>query len=95
MLPRALLLGFLALIAVGAGVQLWTSSGDDDSGDEPAGHQLPTGTVEALGVAVRFPVVDLGRVPLDTPAGGRWLLRNNGPAPVTIGTPAIEVLDGC
>lgn len=93
--PRALLVGFLAFIAIGVGVQLWASAGDQGAGNESPGPQLPTGAVEALGVAVEFPVVDLGRVPLNTPAAGRWLLRNTGPTPIAIGRPAIEVLDGC
>lgn len=93
--PRALLVGFLAFVAIGAGVQLWASAGDQGASNESQDHQLPSGTVEALGVAVEFPVVDLGRVPLNTPAAGQWLLRNNGPAPIAIGRPAIEVLDGC
>ncbi len=58
-------------------------------------NQLPAGPVRVLTVEVLQPVFDLGRVPLNTPVRGEWLLRNTGATAVSVGRLSIEVLEGC
>lgn len=97
-LPRAVVLGVLVLASFGAGVQFFSSAGNSD-GDGDANRSpdppLPAAGVQALNVEVAQPIVDLGRVALNTPAGGQWLLRNTGSGPISLGRPSIEVLEGC
>lgn len=97
-LPRVIVISVLALVAFGAGIQFWSSAGDsidDTDGSWTPEHPLPEGRVEQLSVEVAQPVVDLGRVALNTPAEGQWRLRNTGPGPISLGRPSIEVLEGC
>jgi len=97
-LPRVVVLGVLVLAAVGAGVQFFGSAGNSD-GDADANwtpdQALPAAGVQDLRVEVAQPVVDLGRVALNTPAEGQWLLRNTGTGSISVGRPSIEVLEGC
>lgn len=97
-LPRVVVMGVLVLVAFGAGVRFWASPEDsvrEAEGNGTPEHPLPAGGVQQLSVEVAQPVVDLGRVALNTPAEGLWLLRNTGTSPVSVGRPSIEVLEGC
>lgn len=97
-LPRVVVAGVLALAAFGAGMQFFSSAGNSD-GDADASwtpeQALPAAGVQDLGVEVAQPVVDLGRVALNTAAEGQWLLRNTGTGSLSVGRPSIEVLEGC
>ncbi|MCO5200227.1 MAG: hypothetical protein M9925_00770 [Chloroflexi bacterium] len=97
-LPRAVVLGVLVLAAFGAGVQFFSSARNSD-GDADAAwtldQPLPGAGVQDLSVEIAQPVVDLGRVALNTPAEGQWVLRNTGSGPISLGRPSIEVLEGC
>jgi hypothetical protein len=89
-----------AIIALTALVACSSSSG----GDTPAGGKasassgqaaLPAGPVKLAGVEVLEPVADAGRVPLNTPVEQTWRLKNMGTTTVKVGTPTIQVLEGC
>jgi hypothetical protein len=56
---------------------------------------LPSGPVKLAGVEVLEPVADAGRVPLNTPVEQTWQLKNTGTTTVKVGTPTIQVLEGC
>jgi hypothetical protein len=97
-LPRAVVFGVLVLAAFGAGVRFVGSAGNssgDADGNWTPDQTLPAAGVQELRVEVAQPVVDLGRVALNTPAEGQWLLRNTGTGPISVGRPSIEVLEGC
>lgn len=49
----------------------------------------------AAGISVDEPWADLGRVRLDTPVSQKYILRNTGANPVSLGKATIEVLEGC
>lgn len=65
------------------------------AGPPSATPVLPSQPLQLLGVEVARPVVDLGKVPLNTGVKGVWVMRNTGASPVSVGRPGIEVLEGC
>lgn len=102
-LPIAAALALLVLVV--SGVALFLLAGGGDAGRKAAhvptatraapNVSLPAGSVTVAGVEAVQPVADLGRVALNTPVRREWRLRNVGDTTVTLGRPAIEVLDGC
>lgn len=89
------LLAIVALLAVVAGgivaVALFGSS-DQPSPIPAIASQQP---LRLAGIEAPQPVIDLGRVPLDTPVQPAFLLRNVGADRAYFGRPTIEVLEGC
>jgi hypothetical protein len=63
----------------------------------PAPTAPPVGGVGASGgLVARISSVDLGRVPFDVPAEGRFELLNTGTRPVKLtGAPQVTMLEGC
>jgi hypothetical protein len=73
------------------------AGGPEQPGQQTARTVLPPGaeTAHAGGIHVERAAVDQGRVPLDTPVGQTFRLRNVGGEPVTLGKARVEVLEGC
>lgn len=72
---------------------LWQTS-SEAADDRFAAERAPGGTTVA-GIEVAEPWGDKGQIPLETGVEHRFLIRNVSPNPVTLGTPSIEVLEGC
>ena len=47
------------------------------------------------GLEVLAPWADHGEVPLDTPVGHEWLLRNSSTEALSLASARIEILEGC
>ena len=100
-ISAAIGLAALGLVGCGPASDGGVVSPSDPSSTKPptaekaTKNQLPAGPLQVLTVEVLEPVVDLGRVPLNTPVRGEWLLLNTGATPVSVGRLSIEVLEGC
>lgn len=79
----------IAAVAVAGLVALGMSSGDE----EPV--STTAGVASAGGVEVQGSDVHLGRVPLNTTVEPTWTLVNTGSAPVALGQPHADVIEGC
>jgi hypothetical protein len=56
---------------------------------------MASATRRAAGLEAELATVDLGHVPMSTGCGFTYKLRNTGDAPITVGRPRVEVLEGC
>ncbi len=90
-------LGLMALAVLGVlGLAFFTIQNSGQSPDATVDIDDSARKPQLVaGVAVEAPWVDHGRVPLDTPVGHEWLLRNTGPVTVSLGEASIETLEGC
>ena len=57
--------------------------------------EMPQGTARVGDVEASQPSVDLGHVPLDVNVEQKFVLRNVGTSPATLGEAKIDVLEGC
>lgn len=92
-------LALVALVTVGALVAL-TRLGDDDAPVAGFGVDAPvTWTAEPFTggprLAIDRTVVDHGAVKYGQKVAATWRLKNVGDAPVQIGNPTVNVLEGC
>lgn len=104
-LSGALIGGVVAvgvLLALGAAAltgQFGTSTETEQTArDVPAASDTSApvqARAEAGGVMVEQASVDVGRVPLNTPISHSFKLSNTGAAPVQLGPPRVEILEGC
>lgn len=87
----------LAIALVGAAV--WallalTGDTDDDQPIAASGASTTTFTGGAR-LVVDQPTIDRGDVAYNEPVNAIYSLRNDGDQPLTLGTPTINVLEGC
>ncbi len=86
----------MLLAACGGGKEAATSATQPATAARAqATTAVAAGPVEAAGVRVAAPSVDLGRVPLNTPVPHAWVLNNASAEPVALGQPRVQTLEGC
>lgn len=89
------LLAALSFIAVVLLVIALLASPGRSSERSDSAAALPSGPARAGVVEAPEPVLDLGRVPLDTVVQPSFLLRNVGGERAHFGQPSVEVVEGC
>lgn len=89
----------VAVALLGGGAWLLTGDGSADNRPDRAAAAVPlpigNGPQTVLGLRVDEPVSDRGRLPLDTTVTQVYEITNTGTGPAELGTPTIEVLEGC
>jgi hypothetical protein len=86
-----LVIGFLGLLVLA----IFSAEENDPTGQRAHVPETARDPQLVAGVETLEPWADHGNVPLDTPVGHQWLLRNTGAIPVSLGVAKIETLEGC
>ena len=90
-----------ALVVVTAAVALAGALSGDDGDDTTGANTAPTGAWSATPfvggprLAVNQRDIDHGDVPYNHAVEATYRLRNVGDQPLTLGTPTVNILEGC